>query len=118
MLRVVFEGGGERVLDAEALAELDPVQASGDSGKGGRDAFRLRDLVRRVAGQDAVLLSVADADGGRLDVTPEDWADAAREPLLRLNRRGALKFHWADADLRPLEGESVKNVTTLVVRQG
>ena len=38
-------------------------------------------------------------------ISPEAWADAARVPCIRINKRGSWRFQWVDASGRPLREE-------------
>ncbi len=107
--------GVARTLDEEALADLDPVEVLGDSGEGTRDAWSVRALVRSLAGEGARLTQVKDHGGDALEVSEEAWAAKDRVPLLRLNRRGRFKFHWATKDLAPTDGDALRDVRTLVI---
>lgn len=105
--------GTARALDAEALAELDPIEIQGDDGKGTRDAWNLRKLVTALGGEGARLTVVHGRGGRLLELTAADWSKDGRDPVLRLNRRGQLKFHWSSADGTPQAGGEVRDVTKL-----
>lgn len=105
--------GTPRTLGIDDLAALDPIEVEGDAGKGKRDAWDVRALVRSVAGDGARLTAVHGRGGRSLTVPAATWQDAARRPVLRLNRRGQLKFHWTAADGTPADDEAVRDVTGL-----
>lgn len=114
-LEVLIDGTA-RTLDAETLAELDPIEVGGDDGKSTRDAWSVRALVRALAGPSGRLTVVHGRDGRALELDEGAWGAAERAPVLRLNRRGQLKFHWAGADGKPLAGDTLRDVTKLEIR--
>ena len=117
MLKLTVVVDGEtRTLTEDDLARVEPLSVPGDSGEGKRDAWSLRTLVQALVGEGAVATEVASEGGRTQPIPPEAWADATRTPLLRLNRRGELKFHWVGPDLAPLPGEEVRKVTRVTVR--
>ena len=101
-------------LSLERLAEMASLDIMGDSGKGARDAWSLRTLAADLVAPGARVTAVRGEDGREVELAPGDWTDDTRTPVIRLNRRGKFKFHWADGDLRPLEGQELRNITTLV----
>jgi hypothetical protein len=113
-LEVVIDGES-RKLDEDALVELDPIEVTGDSGEGSRDAWSVRALVRSLGGEKARLTGVRGRGDETMAVSAEAWADEDRVPLLRLNRRGRFKFHWADKDLGPTGDEAMRDVTALLI---
>ena len=115
MLALGVEIDGEaRTLDAETLTALDPIAIQGDDGKGERDGWNLRALVRALGGETARLTVLHARDGGLLELDAAAWA-SAETPVLRLNRRGQLKFHWVGADGKPTAGTSLRDVQRLVL---
>jgi hypothetical protein len=113
-LRVTVNGR-ERTLDDEDWGEVEILAVQGDEGRGERDAFSLRALAAHVAGPGAVVTQVIGAEGERLVIGRDAWADATRTAVLRLNRKGRFKFHWMGEALVPLEGGEVRNVARLVI---
>lgn len=100
---VVEVDGVARTLDEQAWAQVEKLTVAGDSGDGSRPAWSLRVLAKHLAGASARVVAVLGAEGQRQEIDPGAWADAARVPVLRLNRRGDLKFHWIDAAGAPLD---------------
>lgn len=113
-LRVTVDGE-ERTLTEEDLVELDPLEVEGDSGKGTRDAWSARALTRSLGGDTARLTEVIGRGGRSLVVHADDWGNDAKVPLLRLNRRGQFKFHWADKALQPTPDPDMRDVSGLVI---
>ncbi len=114
MLELAITVDGEkRTLSDEQLLELQPLEVSGDSGKGARDAWDLRSFAEAIAGDNARVLSVKSRSGDVATISPEEWVRDDRVPLLKLNRRGAFKFHWADAKYVPIEDGAVRDVVEL-----
>ena len=107
--------GEERELTEESLAGLEALEVEGDSGKGKRDAWSARALARSLGGEAARLTEVVGRGGRSLVVHAEDWANAEKVPLLRLNRRGQFKFHWAGKDLQPTNEPDMRDVSGLVM---
>jgi hypothetical protein len=115
-LEVEIDGALTRLGDeAAAVLEAVEVPGEGDGDRGTREAFLLRDLVRTWAGERGRLVAVLGEGGSRVDVTAQAWASSDRLPLLKPNRRGQLKFHWATPDLRPSGGDQVRGVTRLLL---
>lgn len=114
-LEAVVDGRVVTLGDDDWMA-VDVLSVRGDEGRGERDAIPLRALAERAGGKGAAVTEVVGADGTSVAIPAEAWADAARIPVLRLNRRGLFKFHWMGADLVPLPGEQVRRVVRLVIR--
>lgn len=114
--QLAFDVDGEaRTVDADAFAKLAAVGVTDDPARGPRDGWNLRDVVKAVAGESARLVKLRDQDDAVADVPAEVWSDAARVPVLRLNRRGVFKLSWATADGSPAEGPVVRGVKQLVI---
>jgi len=107
--------GEHRPLALETLAEIETLAVMGDSGKAPRDAWSLRTLAAHIAGKTARVTAIRGEGDREIILDAEAWRDPSRTPVIRLNRRGKFKFHWADADHRPAEGEQLRNVSTLVI---
>jgi hypothetical protein len=116
MIRIEVDvDGKERIWTEDELASVEPLAVPGDSREGTRDAFSLHTLLASLVSPAAVLTGVEGGAGRVVSVTPEEWARKDRTPVLRLNRRGQLKFHWVGPDLAPLPGEEVRQVSRLMV---
>jgi hypothetical protein len=99
-----------------AVRQLDVVPSDGE---GHRTAWSLRDLAHDLVGDEARVVAVVGEHDERYTVRPDDWEDASRIPILRLNRRGHVKFEWVNRDLSPAEAERLREVTSVVlVSQG
>jgi hypothetical protein len=110
--------GSTQVLSLEALAAVSSLDILGDSGKGTRDAWSLRTLATEHVGAGARVTALR-GDGEReVEIPAAAWNDLTRTPVIRLNRRGQFKFHWADEKLTPLEGEELRNISALVISTG
>ena len=103
----------KRKLTDEELLELQPLEVEGDSGKGTRDAWDLRAFVQSLAGANARVTSLKSRSGKTQEISSADWSNKDRVPLLKLNRRGAFKFHWADAKYAPIEAGAVRDVVEI-----
>ena len=106
--------GSSRTLSLEDLALLPTLDVMGDSGKGTRDAWSVRAIAGSI-GEGARVTEVRGEGGRSVSIAADRWADDAQQPLLRLNRRGKLKFHWAEVSLEPVEGDELRNVEALVI---
>ncbi len=53
--------------------------------------------------------------GTRIELSAEQWNDANKLPVVKLNRRGQLKFWWTTADKPRGGGKAVRDVTKLHV---
>ncbi|HEX8111880.1 MAG TPA: hypothetical protein VF516_29310, partial [Kofleriaceae bacterium] len=63
-------------------------------GLGARTGWSLRDLVHQKLGAGARVAALVDEDGHRVELDAAAWDSAVTTPILRLNRRGRLRFHW------------------------
>lgn len=116
LAQLAFEVDGEaRTMDADAFAMLATVGVTDDPSRGPRDGWNLRDIVTALAGESARLIKVRDQDDAVAEVPTEVWSDAARVPVLRLNRRGVFKLSWAANDGSTAEGPVVRGVKQLVI---
>src|SRR5438552_2173716 len=97
------------------LGRVKLVQISGDSGEGQRDGWSLRDVVATLVDAKARVLEISGEGGGKMTIDPATWKDAGKQPILRQNRRGILKFYWVDAQGRPLEGDGLRGVHELKI---
>lgn len=101
-------------VSAELIAKLPSSKVMGDSG-GERTQWDLRDLVKASAGEEAVLVKVVGAT--ELEITPEQWKNAAQRPALQENRRRELKFQWLDKDSGDDPDASVRSVRLLHIQR-
>lgn len=61
-----------------------------------RDTWSLRELARVLVGPNARVVTVVGPEENH-PISPADWKDPTRTPILHTTRRGTLKFRWADA---------------------
>jgi hypothetical protein len=97
------------------FGKVKPVQISGDSGEGQRDGWSLRDVVSTLVDAKASVTELSGEGGGKMAIDAASWKDAGKQPILRQNRRGILKFYWVDAQGRPLEGDGLRGVRELKI---
>ena len=97
------------------FAKVKPVQISGDSGEGQRDGWSLRDVAATLVDPKAAVTELTGEGGGKMAIDAASWKDAGKQPILRQNRRGILKFYWVDAQGRPLEGDGLRGVRELKI---
>jgi hypothetical protein len=98
------------------FARVGPVAMQGDSGDE-RQGYGLRELVATLVGPHARLVAVKGDGGKTVAVAASDWADGTKVPVLRLNRRGLVKFQWLSPEGAPLPGQGVRGVRELVVHR-
>ena len=101
-------------ISAELIAKLPSSKVMGDSG-GERTRWDLRDLVKASAGEAASLVKVVGAS--EVEITAEQWKNAALRPVLQDNRRGELKFQWLDKESAASPDGSVRSVRLLQIQR-
>jgi hypothetical protein len=62
-----------------------------------RSGWSLRELVRSKLGSQARVVAVIGEHGIRVDLDPATWDSTDSEPILRVNRKGELRFQWFGA---------------------
>ena len=105
--------GTTRAVTREELAGVRGVTVPGEREGKLRLAWPVRELVRVLGGDGARLAGVLAVDGRTLRIPEAQWMDEARVPWLRLNRRGSLKYYWADREGRLLRGGALREVSGL-----
>jgi hypothetical protein len=95
------------------LADLGPatVEMVGDGGTK-RNGWSLRELVARRIDRRARVVAVVAAEG-TVEISAQDWNDGARLPVLRLNRRNALRLQWMAVDGTAAIGPGARDVRGL-----
>jgi len=94
----------------ERVPRLTGRNRSGES----RDAWSLRAMAETMVGPGARVTSVT-GRGTTISISPAEWADPARTPILHTTRRGSLKFRWAAPDGEWKEDAAVRDVTGLAI---
>jgi len=97
------------------FAKVKPIQISGDSGEGQRDGWSLRDVVTTLVDAKAAVTELSGEGGGKMTIDAASWKDSGKQPILRQNRRGILKFYWVDAQGRPLEEDGLRGVREIKI---
>jgi hypothetical protein len=96
------------------FAKVEQLSFTPGDGEGRRSAWSLRELATKLLGEGAAIVEITGEGSKGVTISAEHWQDKSRVPLLRVNRRGLLKFVWVGADMTPLEGETaVRRVQTL-----
>lgn len=95
------------------LGRAKTLSILGDGGEGTRDAWSLKELAATLVGPGAVVTQLVDDTGKTLALDPAAWADASKIPVVRVNRRGMLRFQWANAELAPIAGEDLRGVAQI-----
>ena len=101
---VLVDGVQRATWTEEWLRQQKAIEVHGDDGTA-RTGWPLRALVAAGFGKNAVAVAV-DGKDRNVPITAQQWNDAARTPLLRLNRRHNLKFQWFGADGRATDDAS------------
>lgn len=115
-LSVRIGGKEQPQLTAAALAAVPSFQAAGARGGGRKHkAWSLRAVAEHLAGPGARVTHLTTVEGSSAALA-DRWADASLTPVLRLNRRGAWKFHWADAAMEAVRDSAVHDVTGLDIQ--
>lgn len=96
--------GAAKVWAVKDITSVPSIEVEGDSGDGARSAWDLRTLAGKLVGPTARVTTMTDEKGKVLEIKPESWSDTAKNPLLRINRRGIVKFVWASPDGEPIGG--------------
>ncbi len=99
-------------VTAELINKLPSSTVMGDSG-GERTRWNVRDLVKASAGDTASLTKVVGAS--EMEVSEQQWKNAALRPVLQENRRGELKFQWVDTESKVSPDGAVRSVRLLHV---
>ena len=86
------------------ITSVPAIEVEGDSGDGARSAWNLRAIATKLVGPTARVTTMTDEKGKVLEIKPESWTDKTKDPLLRINRRGIVKFVWASPDGEPIGG--------------
>jgi hypothetical protein len=115
-LDAVVDGKALHWTRAE-LAKIPAISVSGDSGDGQRAAWSLRDIVKTLVGPTARAVELKGEAGGSLKVEAALWQDGTKQPVLRQNRRGILKFYWVDQAGRPIEGDGLRGVREVDIQK-
>jgi hypothetical protein len=110
----VVDGAPRPAITAADLAKVKGMQVEGDSGEESRDAWSARDVAATLVGPGARITRVRGEDGKKdVELDAAAWKDATKVPILRINRRGLVKFFWATADGNPLVAGEVRGVTEI-----
>jgi hypothetical protein len=111
----VVDGAPGRAMTGADLAKVKAMQVEGDSGEETRDAWSARDVAAALYGPTARITSIKGEDGKSVTIDQAAWRDAARIPVLRINRRGLVKFFWSTTTGAPLVAGEVRGVTEIQV---
>lgn len=107
--------GVEAAPDPARLRTLATIRIRAEAGRPEKDAWDLRAVVKALGGASARLVRVEAAGGPGVGIPAEDWADPERLPVLRANRKGSLKFHWATRAGDPDAAPALRDVIRLVI---
>lgn len=99
------------VAGGETIATLDEsaLTAAATREVKGRKAIDLRQLVAERVGKTARVTAVA-SSSKRVEVNAAQWKNAGRTPVLRFNRRGALRFLWLTGGTEPGKRTGLRDV--------
>jgi hypothetical protein len=115
-VQVEVEGGEPLSWTQDDLDKVKQLSFTPGDGEGRRSAWSLRALATKLVGEGAAFVEVTGEGSKGVKISAAHWKDESRLPLLRVNRRGLLKFVWVSSDMSPLEGETaVRRVQKLSV---
>jgi hypothetical protein len=97
------------------FAKVKTISVAGDQGDEQRSAWSLRDIAATLVDPKASVMELSGEGGGKMTIDAASWKDAGKQPILRQNRRGILKFYWVDAQGKPLEGDGLRGVHELKI---
>ncbi|HJZ88518.1 MAG TPA: hypothetical protein VKN99_25270 [Polyangia bacterium] len=115
-IAVIVDGKPPLTWTRADLARVGKLAVSGDSGEGSREGWSLREVARALVDAKASVVSLRGEGGRELAIDPSQWRDPTRLPVLRLNRRGQLKFQWTGKDGHEVLGEGLRGVSEIVIR--
>jgi hypothetical protein len=92
--RTMLLRSAELAAVAAPLADTGMLSRDEEKGVGARIGWSLRDLVHEKLGGDAAAVAVIGEDGARVELDAAAWDSLDSTPILRVNRRGQLRFHW------------------------
>lgn len=93
-LSVVVDDKPPVVWTRTDLDNVPTLSAAAVEGGDPLPQWSLCEIVTRLVGPNAMAVELAGEDDGKVSIDPALWSDPARVPVLRLNRRGLLKFEW------------------------
>ncbi|HJZ83946.1 MAG TPA: hypothetical protein VKN99_02195 [Polyangia bacterium] len=117
-LMVVVDGAPPITWTRTQLAGVRSLAVRGDSGEGKREGWSLRDLVSTLVDDQAAVVRLKGEGGRVMPIEAALWRDATRLPVLRLNRRGQLKFNWMSSAGQPDPGEGLRGVSEIQIQHG
>src|SRR5205823_1113536 len=102
-----------------ASTKVKPFSVAASDGEGQREVWPLRELANEIAGSDdAMITTVVGEEGGKAQIEESAWKDQSRIPVLRTNRRGAIKFTWlGDKHQGLLDAEEVRDVVKIKIKR-
>jgi hypothetical protein len=84
----------ELAAEAAPLAQAAALTPEEHDGLGSRSGWSLRELVHRKLGSAARVVALIGEDGKRVELDADAWDSTDSTPILRVNRKGQLRFHW------------------------
>lgn len=113
-LRIQIGDNPPNAISASVLATVPSSTVADESGKQ-KTLWNVRDLLDAAVGESSKLVSVQGDE--TLEVTAEQWADMTIRPILQMNRRGQLKFHWQKGTALAEGQAAVHSVRVLKVKR-
>ena len=117
-LAVTIDGKPPVTWTGADLARALPLEMTGEGGEGQREAWSLREVTRTLVGPGAAATKLTGEGGRSVTLDDKAWADAGRLPVLRINRRGQVKFQWVTPALVPIDGGDLRDVSAIDVKGG
>ena len=97
------------------LGKVKTISVAGDQGDEQRLAWSLRDIVTTLVDAKATAVELTGEGGGKMPIDATRWKDASKQPVLRQNRRGILKFYWVDGAGKPLDEDGLRGVREIKI---
>jgi hypothetical protein len=97
------------------FGKVKTVSVAGDQGDEQRLAWSLRDVVTTLVDAKARAVELTGEGSGKMAIDGARWKDLSKQPVLRQNRRGILKFYWVDESGKPLEEDGLRGVREIKI---
>jgi len=102
-------------VNKKVLLSLPALSIQGDAGDK-RTAWSVRDLTTTMAGGAGRVVAIIGRNGKRVKVLKSVWEDKSQTPVLRVNQRGLIKFHWIGKNGEPIEEGQVRGVVAVEMK--
>ncbi len=104
-------------IEDKVMERLRTLSILGDDGEK-RPAWSLRNLAQIIVGPKGPLVRVHSNDNQVATIAKADWDNTDKTPVLRVNRRGILKFQWIGENGTPTGDRQIRAVTRIDLSRG